>query len=100
LAFMPVHVAAQAWPGTLGEAIERECKERIVAMAQRHGAMVIDWRISSPLTRTDSNYWDSLHYRQPVAHRLAHDLTAAAIEGRRSDDGSYVITAGGREAAG
>ena len=100
LAFTPVHVSAQPWPGSRDAAVENECKDRIVALARRHGATVIDWRIHSPITREDSNYWDRLHYRLPIAQRFTRELIAAAVEGRESEDGSYVIRVRGRETAG
>ena len=91
LAFMPVHVAAQPWPDSVGASIEDECKARIDAIARRHNATVIDWRIASPITREDRNYWDPLHYRLPVARLFARQLVDAAVHGREAEDGSYVI---------
>jgi len=91
LAFMPVTVAAQPVAGSAAADIEAECKARVVEIARHRGAAVIDWRIASPLTSNDSNYWDALHYRVPVATRIAEDLAAAAVEGRQSSDGSYQI---------
>ena len=41
LAHVPVHVAAQPWPGTYGAAVEAECKARIAAIAQKRGAKVV-----------------------------------------------------------
>ena len=89
LAFMPVHVAIQAWPGTRAAAVEAECKTRIMAIARERGAKVIDWRIASPITTDDSNYWDALHYRLPIAQRIARELIDAALDGKESADGSY-----------
>jgi len=91
LAFMPVHVAAQPPPGTRDAGIETECKSRIVAIGRKYGAKVIDWRIASPLTQNDANYWDRLHYRVPIATHLAEELSAAALAGRESEDGSYLL---------
>jgi len=99
LALPPVHISAQPLPGSRAAAVENECRERIVALARRHAATVIDWRLASSITREDSNYWDRLHYRQPIAQRFARELVAAAIEGRDSEDGSYVIRVRGNEAA-
>ncbi len=89
LAFMPVHVAAQAWPGTRDAALEAECKARIAAIGRARGAKVIDWRIASPITTMDENYWDGLHYRLPIARRLTDELTGAVLNGTESSDGSY-----------
>jgi hypothetical protein len=92
LAYMPVHVAAQPVPGSREAAIESECKARIAALGRRHGATIVDWRIPSTLTRDDANYWDALHFRLPVAHRVTRDLAAAALQGREAPDGSYRLS--------
>jgi hypothetical protein len=89
LAYMPVHVQAQPRPGSRAAAIESECKERIAAIARNRGVTVIDWRIASAITTDDMNYWDSLHYRQQIAQRIARDLAAAVLEHREAKDGSY-----------
>ena len=86
---MPVHVAIQAWPGTHAAAVEAECKARIAAIARERGAKVIDWRIASPITTNDANYWDALHYRLPIAQRIGRELIGAALHGEESSDGSY-----------
>lgn len=99
LALPPVHISAQPPPGSRDAAVENECRDQIIALARRHAATVIDWRLDSSVTREDSHYWDRLHYRQPVAQRFARELTAAAIEGRDSEDGSYVIRVRGNDAA-
>jgi hypothetical protein len=91
LAFMPVHVAAQAWPGTREAAVEAECKARIAAIGRAHGAKVIDWRVASPITTYDSNYWDGLHYRLPIARRIGRELIEAARDGKESADDSYKL---------
>lgn len=90
LAFMPVHVAAQPVPGTRAAEIEAECKARIAAIGKSRDAIVADWRIPSSITTQDTNYWDSLHYRLPVAHRVANDL-AGPVRAGRETDGSYRI---------
>jgi hypothetical protein len=64
-----------------------------MAIGRDRGATVIDWRIASPLTTENKNYWDRLHYRVPVATRVADQLAGAVLEGRQSDDGTYVILA-------
>jgi len=89
LVFVPVHVAAQPWPGSREVAVEAECKARVASIARRRGAKLIDWRIASPITRVDSNYWDRLHYRPPIADLLAKQLEDAVLQGTESTDGSY-----------
>ena len=87
---MPVHIAAQPFPGTQAADVEAECKTRIAAIGAKYGATVIDWRIPSSITRNDNNYWDGVHYRVPIATRIAGELAAAAA-GAESYDGSYII---------
>jgi hypothetical protein len=91
LVFMPVHIAAQPWPGTRAAAIEQECKGRIAAIARKAGAKVIDYRIASPITREDTNYWDNGHYRIGIGRRIARELGPAAREGWESPDESYRV---------
>jgi hypothetical protein len=91
LMFPPVHTNAIPAPGSYGDAREAECKRRVTAIARRRGAILVDWRIVSPLTTEDSHFWDSLHVRLPVAYGLIDDLAHAVNEGRESPDGSYRI---------
>jgi hypothetical protein len=93
IAFMPAHVAHQDDAATLFGAKAAECKSRIVQIARKRGAKVIDWLYSSPLTREDSNYWDPVHYRVPVANSLAHAIGLAVRDGKPSVDGTYRILA-------
>jgi hypothetical protein len=89
LAYMPVHVVAQPWPGTREAAVEQECRARIATIARKTGAKVVDYRFASSITLEDSNYWDNGHYRLPIGQRVARELGPAAREGRESSDGSY-----------
>jgi hypothetical protein len=87
----PVHIRMLPEPGSLREAQEAECKERIAAIARRRGATLIDWRIASPIASDDTHFWDPIHYRAPIADRLIDDLGQIVHEGRESPDGSYRI---------
>jgi hypothetical protein len=91
LTYMPVHVAAQPAPGTSQEQAEIECKRQIAAIAASRHAVVIDWRIASPITENDANYWDSLHYRLPLAQRIARETADAVLNGSPAQDGAYQI---------
>jgi hypothetical protein len=77
--------------GSYGAAWEAECKHKIAAIARRRGAVLVDWRIPSPLTTEDSHYWDPLHFRLPIAYQMIEDLDGIVKEGRESPDGSYRI---------
>jgi hypothetical protein len=91
LSYMPVHVAAQPAPGSRQEQAEIECKRQIAAIAAHRHAVVVDWRIASPITEDDANYWDALHYRLPLAQRIARETADAVLNGSPSLDGAYQI---------
>jgi hypothetical protein len=93
LAFTPNHVAGQHPPGSPGLAREMACKAAVAAIGARHGATVVDFRIPSPVTREDSNYWDALHYRLPVASRIVDGLARARATGEDDPDGFYRVLA-------
>jgi len=90
LATPPVHVTMQAPSGTRAAAVDSECKARIASLARRHAAAMVDFRIPSPVTTEDSNYWDPLHYRIGIADKTVTAL-AEATRGRESDDGFYRV---------
>lgn len=84
IAFMPVHIRSQPVPGSLEAAKENECKQRIIEIARHYRAPVVDFRIWSEITSTDSNYWDPLHYRLPIADRVVSGIARALTT--RNDD--------------
>jgi hypothetical protein len=90
LATMPVHMVAQPPPGSRAAAIDAECKARAAEIGRRHAAALVDFRIPSPVTTEDSNYWDPLHYRIGIADRIVAAL-AEAERGRESPDGFYRV---------
>lgn len=91
LAFMPAHIVAQPTPRTLAAATEDECKARIAKIASRHGTSpVIDFRIRSPITSNDDNYWDRLHYRLPIADRLVMGIEQA-LAGEENANGDWRV---------
>ena len=54
-----------------------ECKARIVRLfSDMDNVAVLDYLYVSALTRTDANYWDAVHFRDPVARQLEHDITS------------------------
>ncbi len=91
LVFPPVHVNTLPTPSSPRETWETECKRRVTTIARRRGAVLVDWRIVSPLTTEDSYFWDPIHYRLPIAYRMIDDLAHIVSEGRESPDGSYRI---------
>lgn len=93
VAFMPVHVAVQGAPGTEQGRREAACKARVATIGRARGALVVDFRIPSPVTMEDANYWDALHYRLPVAARIVAGLKAAAETGADDPGGFYRVLA-------
>ena len=91
MVWLPVHIRTQPAPGTRAAAVEDICKKRIDALARPHDSLVIDWRIPSATTRTDSNYWDSLHYRLPIARQIAESIRAAENGETAAPDGSWKV---------
>jgi len=93
LAFMPVHVAVQPIPGSPAAARDDACKARVTKLGARHGATVVDFRIPSPVTSEDSNYWDALHYRQGIAARIVEALRTVQTTRRDAPDGFFKVLA-------
>ncbi len=87
----PIHVVAQAAPNTPDAARERACTARVLDLAARHGAVVVDYRRPSTITTQDSNYWDPLHYRIGIAARIVDDLSAVSAGGGDAGDGTYRV---------
>jgi len=93
IVIMPVHVAAQPEPGGISAAHEDECKARLAALAKRRGVPLIDFRLRSDITTRDENYWDSLHYRVPVAERIVHYIEQALATGQDDPAGKWRVLA-------
>lgn len=97
---VPIHVAAMPRAGTLSGTREANCKLEVAAMAKRHARPVVDLRIPSPLTTRDENFWDGVHYRVPIADRIADHLVQALANGVDDPQGEWRVlappVAGGR----
>lgn len=94
LVFVPVHAAAQPEPASRAAARERACKLRIAAIGAHRGARVIDFRIASPMTTADANYWDALHYRVGVAAAVVAGIKRAATTGVSDANGMWRVLGG------
>ena len=93
IALMPVHAAAQGAPGSPIGRREAACKARVADIGAKSDAVVVDFRIPSPVTTQDTNYWDALHYRLPVAARIVADLKTAVSTGADDPAGIYRVLA-------
>lgn len=96
LFFVPYNHVLFPRSGSEGAEVWEECKRRVAAIAaDTPNTLVVDFMLPSPITLTDTNYWDALHYRTGVADRLAHDLGAAAQGVGSADD--RLLSGGGRK---
>lgn len=93
VAFMPVHAGAQGQPGTPMGRREEACKAKAAEIGARRHALVIDFRRISPVTAENTNYWDALHYRLPIAARVVAGLKDAARGGGDDPQGFYRVLA-------
>jgi hypothetical protein len=87
----PTHQAGVPGPGSPGLAREQACKAAIRDIARRRGVPFIDFRIPSPITSEDANYWDALHYRVPIAARIVEGLAKALATGRDEPGGDWIV---------
>jgi hypothetical protein len=79
LYFVPYHRVRLPPPGHPAVEVWAECKRRTVSLARgTANILVVDFLRPSPITNDDDNYWDSQHYRVPVATRVARGLAGAA----------------------
>ena len=86
LLFAPLH----GYTLQRGEATYRECKARILEMANLRDVSVMDYMIDSPITRDDGNYWDPLHYTSAIARSIEGDI-AAHIGGSSPSQERFVV---------
>lgn len=75
--FTPIHISAMPRPGTRWELQERECKRRLRDVADRYDVIYLDYRVASEITTNDLNFWDHLHYRMPIAEKIAREIVEA-----------------------
>lgn len=83
----PMHV----WHVHGNAAAYRECKRQALAVAERRKeVLVLDYLLDGPVTRADRNYWDAIHYDDPIAERIERDI-ATALDGRFAPAAGVVV---------
>ncbi|WP_245973887.1 hypothetical protein [Bosea caraganae] len=88
----PVHLGGLPREGSAGWQRYAACKAELGALAAKHGATIVDYAHASPITRDDSNYWDPLHFRLPIARRVEGDLIAVANGAQPQADGAANVS--------
>lgn len=78
LYFTPYHIDQQGAPDSFTAWRWAHCKDEVAAIARRHGADAIDFQIPSAITGDRDNFWDPVHYRQPIATRVTDGLVRGA----------------------
>lgn len=92
LVLPPSHVTAFPQPGSVAGQRYAACKQAIATMAKMRDAVVVDYAHASPVTSEDSHYWDTLHFRLPVAQRVEQELAQIAKAGEPLSDGAARLT--------
>ena len=88
--FVPAHAANLPQPGSRSAADYAECRRRIIDIAGTRKSRVVDFRFPSAITTADENFWDPLHYRVPIARKIAQGILAATLGGEtQAPDGTW-----------
>lgn len=87
----PVHLGSLPREGSAEWQRYQACKAELRKLAARHGVTTVDYAHASAITSEDTNYWDPLHFRLPIARRLETDLLAVAAGREPAADGSAVV---------
>ncbi len=89
--FVPFHVAEQPRPGSRAAAVLDVAKQRIADIARETpNAHCVDFLIPSVITKTDTNYWDPVHYTVEIASALA-TMLGDATRGVENDDAYRIL---------
>ena len=84
--FPPASSFLHGTPGSVADARLEACRLGVRQVtAPRHDTLVLDFNHDTALTADRDNFWDPLHYRQPVARRIMADITAAITTGHVDD---------------
>lgn len=77
LVFTPVYARTLSTQGTWVQNIAT-CKAKANSLAATlPNTTVIDFLQKAPLTENDANFWDGIHYREPVAEAIEHAIALA-----------------------
>jgi hypothetical protein len=75
LVFPPRHVSAIPAAGSRGAGELDACKDAFRGLAEtRSNTWMVDFLLDSPFTRHKDDFWDTLHYRGPVARAIEDRL--------------------------
>ena len=92
LVMPPIHHTVLPEPGSAEAARLERCKEALRGLvAGRARTEIIDYLHAGEIADRDENFWDSVHYRTPVARRIEADVTAAALRLSVNDTGGKTV---------
>ncbi|AQU87302.1 hypothetical protein B0W47_07240 [Komagataeibacter nataicola] len=84
--FPPASDFLHGTPGSVADARLKACRLGVSRVTDpRRDTLVLDFNHDTALTGNRDNFWDPLHYRQPVARRVMADITAAIMTGHVDD---------------
>lgn len=87
--FPPIHAGALPAEGSPGAAADEACKRALADVLGANAALILDYRRRTSLTSEDSNFWDPLHYRLPIAAKIVDDIRAGLSQPVGAEDGRY-----------
>lgn len=74
----PLYVNAVPPEGTEPAYLARACRAAVAEAARAHPrSAVVDWHADRPETRNSELFFDTMHYRQPIARQIEADVAAA-----------------------
>lgn len=78
LALAPIYRNSLPPEGTEQAYLRKACKEAVAAAAGVHArTAVVDWHVDRPENRRPELFFDSMHYRQPIAQAMEADIAEA-----------------------
>ena len=90
---MPAHVAGQLQPGS-EEAAKGDARRGWPRSPPATARISSTSKIASRITTEDANYWDTLHYRLPIAERIVEGIARAVATGKDDPGGDWRYLAG------
>src|SRR4051794_28923168 len=85
MVWMPLHIGRHGVPNSGTARWWAACKTELTRAVAGTGAVIADFMRPTAITQDQSNYWDPVHYRVPIADRIVEGVKAA-LDGRETPD--------------